>query len=30
MSKEEYYNTLLLCNGFTEEDIEEMSEEEKK
>jgi len=30
MSKEEYYNELLLCNGFTEEQIEEMSEEEKE
>lgn len=30
MSKEEYYETLLLCNGFTDEQIEEMSEEEKE
>tara|TARA_R110001583_G_scaffold189156_1_gene351870 strand:+ start:741 stop:851 length:111 start_codon:yes stop_codon:yes gene_type:complete len=30
MSKEEYYNELLLCNGFTEEQIDEMSEEEKE
>ena len=30
MKKEEYYETLLLCNGFTEEQIDEMSEEEKE
>ena len=30
MSKEEYYETLLLCNGFTEEQIDEMSEEDKE
>ena len=29
MNKVEYYNTFLLCNGFTEEQIGKMSEDDK-
>jgi hypothetical protein len=30
MNKEEYYETLLLCNGYTQEEINDMSEEDKE
>jgi|TARA_A100001201_G_scaffold94722_2_gene82096 hypothetical protein len=30
MNKEEYYETLLLCSGYTQEEINDMSEEDKE
>jgi len=30
MREEEYYDTLLLCSGFTQEQINDMSDEDKE
>ena len=30
MTTEEYYETLLLCSGFTQEQINDMSDEDKE
>ena len=30
MTTEEYYETLLLCSGYTQEEINDMSEEDKE